>query len=350
MRSPALIAVAGAVAAVLSASGQSAVPSTSLLVLSKGDLTLSIVDPSSLNVLGRVPSGPDPHEVIASADGKTAYISNYGGGSFNTITVVDLVAQKALAPIELGALRGPHGLVFVGGKLWFTAEGSKAIGRYDPASKQIDLVLGTGQNRTHMIYVFPDLNRIVTSNVSSASMTIIDRVAGRGAGPGATPAGGAGRGPGAGAEINWDETVVPVGRGAEGFDVSPDGKEIWAANAQDGTISVIDVASKKVSDTLQANVGGANRLKLTPDGRLVLVSSLRLPDLAVFDAASRKETRRIPIGRGAAGLEVQPDGARAYVACTPDDYVSVIDLKSMSVVGKIDAGKQPDGLAWAVRR
>jgi YVTN family beta-propeller protein len=313
-------------------------------------LTLSIVDPSSLKVLGRVPSGPDPHEVIASADGKTAYISNYGGGSFNTITVVDLVAQKALAPIELGALRGPHGLVFVGGKLWFTAEGSKVIGRYDPASKQIDLVLGTGQNRTHMLYVFPDLNRIVTSNVSSASMTIIDRVAGRGAGPGAPPAGGAGRGPGAGAEINWEETVVPVGRGAEGFDVSPDGKEIWAANAQDGTISVIDVASKKVSDTLQANVGGANRLKLTPDGKLVLVSSLRLPDLAVFDAASRKETKRIPIGRGAAGLEVQPDGARAYVACTPDDYVSVIDLKSMSVAGKIDAGKQPDGLAWAVRR
>ena len=59
---------------------------------------------------------------------------------------------------------------------------------------------------------------------------------------------------------------------------------------------------------------------------------------------------RLAIGRGAAGLEIQPDGVRAYVACTPDDYVAVIDLKSMTVVGKIDAGKQPDGLAWAVRR
>ena len=45
-----------------------------LLVLSKGDLTLSMVDPVSLKVLGRVPSGPDPHEVIASTDGRTAYI------------------------------------------------------------------------------------------------------------------------------------------------------------------------------------------------------------------------------------------------------------------------------------
>src|SRR6476660_9728489 len=90
--------------------------SPSLLVLSKGDLTLSTVDPATLKVTSRVPSGPDPHEVTASTDGRVAYISNYGGGSFNTITPVDLVAQKAMPAIDLGALRGPHGLVFVGGK------------------------------------------------------------------------------------------------------------------------------------------------------------------------------------------------------------------------------------------
>jgi hypothetical protein len=37
------------------------------------------------------------------------------------------------------------------------------------------------------------------------------------------------------------------------------------------------------------------------------------------------------------------------VACSPDDYVVVIDLGAMSVVGKIDAGGEPDGMAWAVR-
>jgi len=344
MKAPILLTLAGVTTAVVLSAQTQSTPSTALLVLSKGDLTLSTVDPSTLKVLGRVPSGPDPHEVIASADGRTAYISNYGGGSFNTITPVDLVAQKALEPIQLGAIRGPHGLVFAGGKLWFTAEGSKAIGRYDPVSKQIDLVLGTGQNRTHMLYVFPDLNRIVTSNITSASMTFIERgtMTGRG--------GGGGGGRGDAAEINWDETVIPVGRGAEGFDVSPDGTQIWAANAQDGTISVIDVAAKKVIDTLAANVASANRLKFTPDGKQVLVSSLRLPDLAIFDASTRKEAKRIPIGRGAAGLEVQPDGKRAFVSCTPDDYVAVIDLASQTVAGKIDAGKQPDGLAWAARR
>jgi len=336
-------------------------PQTALLVLAKSDQTMFIVDPATQNIVGRVPAGPDPHEVIASTDGKFAYISNYGGGAYNTITVVDLVNQETLPVIDLGALRGPHGLTFVGGKLWFTAEGAKVIGSYDPATKTIDWVLGTGQDRTHMIYVFPDLNRMITSNVSSATMTVIEKGTGPGRGFGPGPGGppppppgpGMPNGPGGPMgppRTNWTETVIPVGNGSEGFDVSPDGREIWVANSQDGTISIIDLASKKVVQTLDANVLGANRLKFTPDGKLVFVSSLGGPDLVVIDAATRKDVKRVKIGRGAAGILIQPDGLRAYVACTPDDYIAVIDVKTLEMTGKIAVGKQPDGLAWAVRK
>jgi len=97
-------------------------------------------------------------------------------------------------------------------------------------------------------------------------------------------------------------------------------------------------------------VRGANRLKFTPDGKLVLVSTLGGADLVVLDGTTRKEVKRVPIGHGAAGILMQPNGQRALVACTPDDYIVVIDLKSLTVTGKINAGKQPDGLAWAVRK
>ena len=331
-------------------------PSDSLLVLSKSGQTLAIVDPSSLKAIVRIPVGNDPHEVIASSDGKTAYVSNYGGGAYNTLAVVDLVGQKPLPSVDLGALRGPHGLTFVGGKTWFTAEAAKAIGSYDPVTQKIDWILGTGQNRTHMIYVWPDMKRIVTTNVSSGTVSISELTA---SAPGGPPPGklhgGGGRGnppprrpmgtPGG----DWNQTVVRVGNGSEGFDVSPDGKEIWVANAQDGTVSIIDVARKKVTQTLVADVGGANRLKFTPDGKLVLISTLGGPDLTVIDNATRKTVKRIPIGHGAAGIVMQPDGSRAFVACTPDSYVAVIDLHSLTVVGHIDAGQNPDGLAWAAR-
>jgi YVTN family beta-propeller protein len=310
-------------------------PSPALLVLSKKDLTLSIVDPTTFRVLAHMPSGPDPHEVEASSDGKFAYISNYGFGAHNTITLVDLVAQKTLRAIDLGVLHGPHGLDFVGGKLYFTAEANKVIGSYDPATEKIDWVMGTGQDRTHMVIVWKDLNRIATTNVSSGSVSILEK--GQAGPPGRT-------------QVNWTQTVIPVGKGSEGFDLSPDGKEIWAANSGDGTISVIDVASKKVDATLEANVRSANRLKFTPDGKLVLVSCLGGSDLVVLDAATRREVKRIKLGKGAAGIQMEPNGARAFVACTPDDYVAVIDLKTLAITGRIDAGKQPDGLAWVTRQ
>jgi YVTN family beta-propeller protein len=338
--------------------GAEANPSPALLVLSKADRTLSIVDPATLKVVARMPSGPDPHEVVASSDGKYAYISNYGGGAYNTITVVDLVAHKTLTAIDLGAMHGPHGLDYAGNKLWFTAESNKVIGSYDPETKKIDWILGTGQDRTHMIFVMPDLTHMITSNVSSATMSFIEKSTrrpggpppgGPGPGPGGPPPGGPPRGPNGSPQGDWEETVVPVGRGAEGFDLTPDGKELWAANAQDGTISILDVAAKKVIQTLNANVRGANRLKVTPNGKLALVSTLGGADLTIFDIASRKEVKRIPIGKGAAGIQMQPDGARAFVACTPDSYVVIIDLKTLEMTGKFDAGKNPDGMAWVAR-
>jgi YVTN family beta-propeller protein len=305
----------------------------------------------------RIPVGNDPHEVVASPDGRTAYVSNYGFGAFHTLTVIDLVEQKPLQQIELGALRGPHGLEFALGKVWFTAEAAKAIGSYDPAAGKVDWIMGTGQNRTHMIYVLADGKRILTTNVNSATVTILDKTEGAaGVPPGAagSPPGGGGapQGPPLGPPPSrpggdWNETVVPVGRGSEGFDVSPDGREAWVANARDGTISVIDLTSKSVVATLSANVPGANRLKFTPDGKQVLVTPGSA--LVILDAASRKEVKRLANVHGSGGIQMQPDGARAYVACGRDGYVAVIDLKTLEMVGRIDVSG-PDGLAWAVQK
>jgi YVTN family beta-propeller protein len=333
-----------------------------LLVLSKHDHTLAIVDPATLRVVARVPVGDDPHEVIASADGHTAYVSNYGFGAFHTLAVVDLIAQHEEPLIDLGALRGPHGLVFQQGKVWFTAEAAKAIGSYDPGSGKVNWIMGTGQNRTHMLYVFPDAQKMVTANVNAATVTVLEHTEGPAGGPpppppGASPGqalgapplgqGGPRRMPGPPGG-DWNETVIPVGGGAEGFDVSPDGKQAWVANAWDGTISVIDLAQKKLTTTVQANARGANRLKFTPDGARALVSAG--PELIVFDAVTQKEVKRLRIGHGGGGgILVQPDGQRAYAAFAEDGFVAVVDLKTLEVVGKVDAGANPDGLAWAVR-
>lgn len=326
----ALLALALMLAALTAAAAQT--PSPALLVLEKDDRSLAIVDPGSLKIVGRVEAGDDPHEVEASDDGKFAYISNYGAFGSNpghTLSVVDLVNQKRLPSVELGALVAPHGLEQIGGKIYFTAEGSKVIGRYDPASQKIDWVLGIGQNRTHMLVVAKDA--VFTSNVNSDSISILEHNKN-------------------GDVSGWTETYIPVGKGPEGFDVSPDGKELWAANSGDGTVSVVDLASRKVVATIDVHTQRSNRLKFTPDGKLALVSDLNKGDLVVLDAAARKEMKRLNLSRGAAGILIVPDGSRAYVAVSRDNYVAVIDLKTLSVTGRISTGKGPDGMAWAVRK
>jgi YVTN family beta-propeller protein len=131
--------------------------------------------------------------------------------------------------------------------------------------------------------------------------------------------------------------------------LSPDGKELWTAAAGDGSVSVIDLGTRKVVATIAAKMLGANRLKFTPDGKRVMVSSVRTGDLAVFDAGSRKESKRLHLGHGAAGILMDAEGARAFVGCTADDSVAVVDLKTLAVTGHVDVGGKPDGLAWAVR-
>lgn len=302
-----------------------------LVVLNKAENTLAIVDVETGQVLGRAPTGEGPHEVTVSADGKTAYVGNYGGREpGHSISVIDLATRNA-RQVDLGPLRRPHGIAERGGQIYFTAEMNKLIARYDPASDRVDWLMGTGQNATHMIIVTVDGSRMFTANIASDSITIFEHATGAAA-----------QNP-----LAWNETVVAVGKGPEGIDLSPDGRELWAANSRDGSVSIVDVAQKKIAQTVDVKTRRSNRLKFTPDGKLVLISDLDAGELLVVDAAARKELKRIPIGPSAEGILIAPDGTRAYVAAEGDDSVAVVDLKTFAVIKKLQTGKGPDGMAWA---
>ncbi|MEO6803145.1 MAG: YncE family protein [Granulicella sp.] len=292
-----------------------------LIVISKTDHTLAEVDPATLKVLWTAPVGPSPHEVAISPDNSHAYISNFGGASFHTISVVDLRTHKALPDIDTTPLVGAHGLAFAGKTLWFAAQTPGSVASLDPATGKIGTTLLTHQDHTHMLWVSPDQKKVVVINVSS--VTIFEKHG-----------------------TTWTPTQVNVDPGSEGFDLTPDHKQIWTSNAKTGTISVIDLPGKKLIETFPADVLTANRLKITPDGKFALVTLLNGPDLVVVDTATRKVVRSIPIGHGAAGLLIDAAGNHAYASCGPDNYVAVIDLHTWKVTGHIEAGGNPDGLAW----
>src|SRR5437016_8128208 len=133
-----------------------------LFVLNKRDAMLAFVDPAAMKVLGKIPTGEGPHEVAVSDDGKTAIVCNYGTGPNpgTTLMVVDVAARKELRRLALPGLLRPHGIQAVGSRFYFTAEGSRAIARYDAAADRIDWISGTGQDVTHMVLVMPGEKKI----------------------------------------------------------------------------------------------------------------------------------------------------------------------------------------------
>ncbi|MBX2820926.1 MAG: PQQ-binding-like beta-propeller repeat protein [Rhodothermaceae bacterium] len=300
-------------------------PNPALLVGEKSGAALAIVDPVSLEIIAHVPANPNPHEV--ATDGVYAYVSNSGA---TTITVIDLVKQEQVEGIDLHPIGPIHSLEMAAGKLYFANEPARTISRYDPVSKRIDWVLGTGIPRMHMIAVSEDAKRIFATSISGRLAAIIERPSDFG-----------------GRSSDWTITTIPTGPRAEGLDVSPDGQELWVTNVNDSTVSIIDINAKKEIDKLDLPTAFSNRLKFTLDGRYVFVAELQGNQIVVLDASTRKQVKRIDVGGGSEGILMAPDGERVFVAVSRANKVVVIDLDSLEIVGEVPGLINPDGMAWA---
>ena len=293
-----------------------------LLVLLRDAAALAVVDPASATVLGQVPTVGGPHEVTASPDGRLAFVASPSEG----ISVIDLEALTEVRRLDVGRGSVPHDVRFAGGRLYFTAEGYKAIGRYDLEADEVDWLLGLGQDGAHMMVLSRDRDTIFTANRESDTLSVVEGAA---AGP-----------------PDWRVTTVPAGgEYPEGLDLSPDGAELWTATRNDGGVSIVDVAAKAVTERLELGLADPNRLAFTPDGARVLISD-SATSVVVMDAALRTEVGRLSLAPNA--VLVRPDGAVAFAALRGDDRVAVIDLDTLEVVSEIltGDGSGPGCMFW----
>ena len=317
-----LFVLAVTVAAAIVAPAQSNV----LLALNKGEASLAIIDAGTMKVVGKVPVGDGPHEVIFSADGKMAFVANYGAQTpGSSLSVIDIAARKELRRVDLSPLMRPHGLVVLGGKLYFTAEVNRAVARYDPVANKLDWLMGTGQNGSHMIVMTSDQKRIFTTNIGSDSITAFEF-------NGVPPAG---------SKI----THIPVGKQPEAIDLSPDGKEVWVGLNVDGGVDIVDAAALKVTERVKLG-GRPYRVKFSPDGKQVLFTLLTTKEVILYDAATRKELRRVKLESTPMGVAYSPDGKIAYISLVQPDAVVKVDLEKMAVTGRVETGVAPDGVAY----
>lgn len=318
-----------------------------LIVLNKSDNTASILDAKTGAARATVAVGKVPHEVEVLADGKTAAVSNYGTreAAGRTLTLIDIEKGVALGTVELPEGARPHGLKALSdGRLLVTAEGLKELLIVDPKERHVTARIPTGRETSHMVAADRSGKRAYVASIGSGTVSVVDLA---------------------------ERKVVkdmPTGEGAEGIAITPDDREVWVVNRGADTVAILDTKTLEVAATVKVPRFPI-RVKITPDGKRVLVSCAQSGDVAVLDAASRKEIERIAIDREAisgsetrlfsdrfgkspvpVGLLIAPDGKRAWVASTNTDVVSVLDLDRLVVVGRLAAGKEPDGLAGSFGR
>jgi YVTN family beta-propeller protein len=290
---------------------------------------VEIFDAATLKSLARISVGDAPHEAVSSADGRLAYVANYGSkeAEGNTLSVIDLVALKEIKRINLGDLKRPHGLQEIGGKIYFTAEASKIVGRYDPKTERIDWTAKTDQMVSHMLAVSSDGKKIYTANMLSSSVTAID----------------------ASASGEPKVTQINIGKEPEGIALSPDGKTLWIGHRKEGLVTVIDTASGKVTQTLTAGQMPI-RMAFSPDGKQVWIISPNEGALLVFDAATRKETGRVEFDGAPVGIVFSPDGSRVYSTDLKNNKVVAIDARKLAVINSAPVETLSDGVALAAKR
>jgi YVTN family beta-propeller protein len=308
-----------------------------LIVLNKSDDQAVLVNPTSLAIVARIPTGHGPHEAAVTPDGRWAFVCNYGlTGVFrdgqrkdepgNTLSVVDLDKRAVTDTFDLGTYTKPHGIWTSrdGKLLWLTCEGAQSVLELDTSDGKVGKVWRTAQDVSHMLVPTPDEKKLYVANIRSGSVSVIDR------------------------GKDSVKTVV-TGEGAEGIDVSPDGREVWVTNRAVNTISVISTDSDAIVASFESGGTMPIRVKFTPDGREAWVTNARSDAITIFDAKSRKLVATLPAGKVPIGLQMSPDGRRAYIANTNDDRITVIDVKARKTVGSFQPGNEPDGMAWARR-
>lgn len=300
-----------------------AAASAVLLIGNKGDDTVSFVDLATGAELGRHGTGPQPHEIAVSPDGRHAAVVAYAG---STIDLFDVCTRRRSGVIDLGPNGAPHGIAWLAdGRILAATARSRAVTVIDPRTNGV-APIPTDQDATHMLAVSADLRFAYASNIASGTVTVIDLENGR------------------------KVRDIQVGGRPEGIALANGDRELWVGDNVGDRVVAFDTTT--FEQFAEVPTGGMPiRVIAGPDGRIV-TSNARDGTLTVIDAARRAVEQTVPVSGAAEAVQItllfSSRGDRLYVAETGLNKVAELSWPDGAVLRRLDAGLFGDGLAVAV--
>src|SRR5215468_4588601 len=302
-----------------------------LLVANKAEHTLGLIDPAAGKQVATVDvGGVTGHEVIASPDGRLAYVPIYGnsgvglpGTDGSTLAVIDIASRKVVGNVGFGHGVRPHCPLInpKDKKLYVTTEIDQAVTIIDPTTLKVVAKIPTGTPESHMLAITRDGRRGYTANVGPGSVSVLD--------------------------LEGRKTIatIPVAGKVQRIALSVDDKLVFTADQTKPQLAVIDTATNKVKTWVPLPDQGYGAAP-TPDGRWLVVALRTGNHVAVVDLKAMKVAHTIDVPAVPQEVLISPDGKIAYVSCDASHKVAAIRTSDWKVDKLIDAGPSADGLAW----
>lgn len=302
-----------------------------LLVVCKDDSTLEVIDLETSKPAGAViASGFTPHEVVATDDGRLAYMPVYSnapvgspGSDGRRIDIVDLLTFQRVGEIRLAFPSRPHqSSLLPTDRVIVSTELDESVTVIDRRTFRVVARLPTGQAESHTFAVSVDGRRLVTANVGSGSVSVIDI-------PSRTLLG-----------------VVEVAEKVNRICLEPHGRFAYTADQGSPRIAVIDTELvEHVAWIELPSIGFGTAVTAT--GSHIVVALRTASEIAVVDRRSAEVVHRVATPNHPQAIVLHPDGVRAYSACDADNCVVEVDIRAGRLLRRMETGRNPDGIAWS---
>lgn len=311
-------------------SGTARIDKGLILTANKGDHAMGIIDPVSMEQIAEVPEdGVTGHEVVASPDGKFAYVPIYGnsgvgkpGTDGRNMVVVDIKSRKVVGNVDFGKGVRPHCPVFDAKRdlLYVSTELNDTISIIDPKTLKIVGAIPTGQPESHMFALSHGGHFGYTANVGPGTVSVLDM------------------------DAHKTVTVIPISKQTQRISVSPDDSMAFTADQTKPQLAVIDTKTNSIKAWIPLSAPGYGTAP-TPDGKYLIVAVPSAHQVAVVDLAELKVVHTIPVPASPQAVAIRPDSKIAYVSCDSSAKVAAVNLSDWSVK-LIPAGKGTDGITW----
>lgn len=289
---------------------------------------VAVIDPETLEVIGRFPAGPFPEHISPDWDLSTLHVSNMNGA---TLTVIDPTTEEA---VETKQVPFPY-------NLYFTPDGEKAIVIADYLSSCC-----TAHNGLHF-FDRETWEPIKFVNVPYAGVNHLDFSADGSYLVVSTET--------SGHVVKVDiETMEIVGAfyvGGSAVDVrlAPEGDIFYVANQGTHRVDLVNGDTLEVVGSIPTGVtaaSGTHAFAYSRDVSRLFVTNRLEGSISVIDTKTREVIDTWIVGGSPDMATVSPDGDQLWVSNRYHGTVIVLDPQTGELLATIETGGNPHGLTY----